>query len=43
MEEHQEAMEEVKKLMVQFPIRVHFDPKLPTLLETDAAGKQELG
>ena len=26
MEEHQNAMEEVKKLMVQFPIRVHFDP-----------------
>ena len=43
MEEHTEAMEAVKKVITSFPIRMHFDPKLPTILETDAARRKGLG
>ena len=43
MEEHQQAMEEVKEIMTNFPLRTHFDPKLPTIIETDAARKKGLG
>ena len=35
-------MENMKKLMVQFPTREHFDPTLPNILETDAARKKGL-
>ena len=43
MEEHQRAMEEVKEIMTNFPLRTHFDPKLPTIIETDAARKKGSG
>ena len=43
MQEHREVMEEVKNIMVNFPIRAHFDPTLPTVLETNAARRKGLG
>ena len=33
----------MKKLINNFPIRAHFDPSLPTILETDTARLKEMG
>ena len=35
--EHQEAMEKVKNLLTSPPMRQHFNPALPTIIECDAA------
>ena len=43
MEEHQQAMEKVKELLVSPMIRTHFDPRLPTILECDAARRKGMG
>ena len=43
MVEHTQAMEEVEKYITSFPIRMHFDQKLPSILETDAARRKVLG
>lgn len=43
MEEHQQAMEKVKELLVSPMIRTHLDPKLPTILECDAARRKGMG
>ena len=43
MEEHTKAFEAVKKIIVDFPIRTHFDPNLPTILETDASRSKGMG
>ena len=33
----------MKKIIADFPIRAHFDPKLPTVLETDASRLKGMG
>ena len=43
MNEHTEAFNVVKKLVSNFPIRALFDPRLPTILKTDAARLKEMG
>ena len=43
MAEHTEAFEAVKKVVTTFPIRCHFDPSLPTILETDASRLRGMG
>ena len=43
IEEHAQAVEAVKKIIADFPIRAHFDPKLPTILETDASRLKGMG
>ena len=43
MEEHTQAFKAVKKIIADFPIRAHFDPKLPTILETDASKIERYG
>ena len=40
MEEHQHAMENIKEFLVSPMIRTHFDPRLPTILECDAARRK---
>ena len=41
--EHTEAFDVVKKLVSNFPIRAHFDPRLPTILETNPARLKGMG
>ena len=43
MGEHAKAFEDVKKIIADFPIRAHFDAKLPTILETDASRLKGMG
>ena len=43
MEEHTQAFEAVSSIIADFPIRVNFDPKLPTILETDASRLKGMG
>lgn len=43
MEEHQEAMDKVKGLIVSPIIRAHVDSKLPTILEYDSARRKGMG
>ena len=33
----------MKEIITDFPIRAHFDPKLPTVLETDASRLKGMG
>jgi transposase InsO family protein len=42
-EVHQRAFEEVKAALVEPPVLAHFDPTLPTRLETDASKLKGLG
>ena len=41
--EHQEAMEKVKNLLTSPPMRQHFNPALPTIIECDAAKRKGMG
>ena len=43
MAEHTESFEAVKKVVTNFPMRCHFDPSLPTLVETDASRHKGIG
>ena len=43
MEEHTYAFEAAKKIITDSPIRADFDPKLPTILETDASRLKGMG
>ena len=43
MEEHTQAFETVKEITADFPIRAHFDPKFPTILETDTSRLKGMG
>ena len=43
LEEHTQAFEKVKDIISNFPIRAHFDPNLPTILETDASRLKGMG
>lgn len=41
--QHDAAFEEVKRVLVSPPVLAHFDPALPTMLETDASRLRGLG
>ena len=43
MEEHQQPMEKVTESLVSRMIKTHFDPRLPTILECDAARRKGTG
>ena len=43
LEEHTQAFEIIKDIILKFPIRAHFDPNLPTILETDASRLKGMG